>query len=294
VFNANTAFYSLDGNSTFFDLPGSMISASTGNYTNIQNYPLFTVSNLSPSPHDIEVATSYNASTFPQYLAIDYFLIKTNPHNSSSPESPGNSSSGSNGPSSSSNSGSSHKNIGAIVGGTVAGVAGLAALFLIIFFFVRRQKERKYSGMMLDLTGSSPGYYRPPGGEDPTLQVTPFNYGSQLIPNEPSKYATSPQESTAFTGQSPTTYNPYTDSAVSAPLAGSSLGHPAESSASSDRTSGWNPSRFVTTNPKDPVTLAVQDEQIRRSEIRQHMDSGVRIPSADDAVVDVPPTYTEA
>ncbi|KAF9075661.1 hypothetical protein BDP27DRAFT_1358816 [Rhodocollybia butyracea] len=302
VFNANTAFYSLDGNSTFFDLPGSMISASTGNFTNIQNYPLFTVSNLSPSPHDIEVATSYNASTFPQYLAIDYFLIKTNPHNSSSPESPGNSSSGSNGSSSnSSNSGSSHKNIAAIAGGTVAGVAGLAALFLVIFFLVRRQKERKYSGMMLDLTGSSLGYCRsPPGPEDPTLQVTPFNYGSQLIPNDPSSYATSPQESTTFTGQSPTTYNPYAHSVVSAPLAGSSSSHPVDESVSSSRTSGWNPSRFVTmnptnpTNPKDPVTLAVQDEQIRRSEIRQHMDSGVRMPSADDTIVDVPPTYTEA
>ncbi|KAF9064999.1 hypothetical protein BDP27DRAFT_1332761 [Rhodocollybia butyracea] len=210
-FDANKAFYLLDGNSnsTSFDLPASMKANNTGNYTDILNYPLFTVPNLSTSPHDIKVGTAYNTSDLPQYLAIDYFLIKTHPHVSSSLETSGNSSS--------SDNGSGHKNIGAIIGGTFAGVAGLSALFLILWF-VRRRKEGKY--MMLNPTGSSPGYYRSTGGEDATLEITPFEYDSQVL-------------------------------------------------------------------------LALQDEQNQRNEIRQHLDSGVRIPSADDAIEDVPPTYTE-
>ncbi|KAJ3861991.1 hypothetical protein EV359DRAFT_1083, partial [Lentinula novae-zelandiae] len=43
VKNASPAFYSLDGNSTSFDLPGSMqMVNSGGNFSNILNWPLFT------------------------------------------------------------------------------------------------------------------------------------------------------------------------------------------------------------------------------------------------------------
>ncbi|KAF9064997.1 hypothetical protein BDP27DRAFT_1425291 [Rhodocollybia butyracea] len=203
--NANTALYSLDGNATFFDLPGSMIAASVEKYSNISNYPLF---------HRIQPL---------HFLDIYYFLIKTNPRNSSFPgnsssSSNGSSSSSGNGPSSSSlTSGSSHKSVGAIVGGTVAGVAGLAALILLLFWFSPAAERAQIQ---------RPGYHRSHG-------VTPFEYVSQPIPAEASEYHASPQ-------------------------------------------------------------ALVRDEQDRRNEIRRHLDSGVRIPSAEDAIVDVPPTYTRA
>ncbi|KAF9075664.1 hypothetical protein BDP27DRAFT_1358818 [Rhodocollybia butyracea] len=247
LFNANRAFYSLDGKPTFFDLPGSMIAASIGNYSDIYNYPLFTVSNLSISPHDIEVVTSYNSSTSPQYLAIDYFLIKTNPLNSSSPETAGNSSSSGTGSSSSSSStptstpshgfshGSSHKNIGDIIGGAVAGVAGLGALFLLLLWLVRRQKGRKYSGTMLTHTGSSPSH---------RFRVTPFEYVSQLIPAGASKH----REALAVQDEQ---------------------------------------------DHRNEIRGPIRRSKIRRNEIRRHLDSGVRIPSADDVIVEIPPTYTQ-
>ncbi|KAF9061782.1 hypothetical protein BDP27DRAFT_1428549 [Rhodocollybia butyracea] len=207
-YNANMAFYSIDGNSTSFVLPGSMITSSTGDYETTSNCPFFTVSNLSTSPHDIQVATSYNSSTSPQFLAIDYFLIKTHPHNSTS-----------------STSGSSHKNVGAIVGSTVAGIAGLAALFL--FWFLRRQKERsKYSGTMLAQTGRSP-----------------FAYDSQLIPTEASDCPASPQAAVVQEEQ--------------------------------DRRNEIRRSE-------------IRRNEIRRDEIMRYLDSGVRIPSADDAISDSP------
>ncbi|KAE9400676.1 hypothetical protein BT96DRAFT_818870 [Gymnopus androsaceus JB14] len=62
IYNASTAFYTIDGtSSTDFVLPGSTNVSSTGNYTDIINYPLFTASDLSESHQHIEVATSYNA-----------------------------------------------------------------------------------------------------------------------------------------------------------------------------------------------------------------------------------------
>ncbi|KAJ3796277.1 hypothetical protein GGU11DRAFT_152101 [Lentinula aff. detonsa] len=223
LFNASTAFYAIDSNSSVnFDLPGSAKAQNTGNYSNIINYPLFTASDLSTSPHNLEVATSYNSSSTPQYLTINYFIVKTNPANSTSPEQASNSSSTDSG---------------------------------------------------------GPGYYRSNRSGGDTLEVTPF-VSSAAPPGTaiPMKYA----GSTAYTGQP-------SSSSGAAAAAGSSS---SSSSNHPSRSSGWDSNRFVTS--KYPRVLQVEDEQIRRSHIRQHEDSGVRMSSGENEEIDVPPTYTES
>ncbi|KAJ4483574.1 hypothetical protein J3R30DRAFT_3698434 [Lentinula aciculospora] len=274
LFNATTAFYAVDGNSGVnFDLPGSAKAQNTGNYSNIINYPLFIAPDLSTSPHNIEVATSYNSSSTPQYLTIDYFMVKTNPANSTSPEQASNSSSTDSGTSSA----ATHSDVAAIVGGVIGGLVGLAGLLLLLYHFRRRKRDR-YSGMMLDLSGGGAGYYRSNVLEGDTLEVTPFISSAEHPGTSiPMKYTA--QDSTAYTGQ-PSNYSPGADGSSS------SDHHPT-------RSSGWNPNRFVTS--KNTRILQVEDEQIRRGQIRQHEDSGVRIPSGSgEEIVDVPPTYTES
>ncbi|KIK61267.1 hypothetical protein GYMLUDRAFT_243903 [Collybiopsis luxurians FD-317 M1] len=142
VFNSSTAFYSIDGKSTDFDLPGSTTVASTSpQLENIQNWPLFTTSNLSPSQHSLQVATSYNATTTPQYLVISYLIIKTNPASSSSPESPSNSTANP-GSSGSGHSSSKGTPVGALVGGVVGGVVGIVAIILTVLC-VRKQMQNR-------------------------------------------------------------------------------------------------------------------------------------------------------
>ncbi|KAJ3983738.1 hypothetical protein F5890DRAFT_1597576 [Lentinula detonsa] len=276
LFNASTAFYAIDSNSSVnFDLPGSAKAQNTGNYSNIINYPLFTASDLSTSPHNLEVATSYNSSSTPQYLTINYFIVKTNPANSTSPEQASNSSSTDSG----SSSNISHKSVVAsAMGGVIGGLVGLAGL-LFLLYYLRRRKRNQYSGMMLDLTGGGPGYYRSNRTGDDTLEVTPF-VSSAAPPGTaiPMKYT----GSTAYTGQ------PSSSSGLAA-AAGSSS---SSSSNHPSRSSGWDSNRFVTS--KYPRVLQVEDEQIRRSHIRQHEDSGVRMSSGENAEIDVPPTYTES
>ncbi|KAJ3875807.1 hypothetical protein F5051DRAFT_52549 [Lentinula edodes] len=271
LFNANTAFYAIDGNTGVnFDLPGSATVQNTGNYSNIINYPLFTASNLSTSPHNIEVATSYNDSKTPQYLSIDYFIVKTNPVNSTSLEHASNSSS-------TDSTSRSPSNVASRVGGVIGGVIGLVAL-LFLLYYIWKRKQQQYSGMMLDITGGGPGYYRSGAFGGDTLEVTPFITAAAPpgTSHIPMKYAAA-QDSTAYTGL------PSASSSAAEP---SSSGHPQNSS-------GWDSNRFVMS--KRPRILQVEDEQLQRSQIHQHDDSGVRIPARDEGVIDdVPPTYTES
>ncbi|KAJ3769603.1 hypothetical protein FB446DRAFT_209474 [Lentinula raphanica] len=281
-FNASTAFYAIDSNpSVDFDLPGSSTVQNTGNYSNIINYPLFTASNLSESsPHSLEVATSYNDSSSPQYLTINYFMVKTKPANSTSPEHASNSSSSSSPNSSNLSHGS---DVGSIVGGVIGGLVGLAALIALIYY-LRRRRRNQYSGMMLDLTGGGPGYYKLDGRGGDTLEVTPFvSPAPGSYP--PAKYA----EATAYTGQS--SANSFATSGSGAsPLPSASS---SSSSSHPNRSSGWDPNRFVTS--KNPRIMTVESDEQRRSQIRQHEDSGVRLPSVGhEEIVDVPPTYTES
>lgn len=254
-----------ENSSVTFPLPASLNVSTTG-IANVMNWPLFTVPDLSESSHDLQVVTSYNVTgpDFPQWLTISYFLLKTNPANSTQKAT--NSSS----PDSTSSSVSTHRNVGAIVGGVLGGLIGLAALVLL-FLFLRRRSRNSYSGMMLDL--NDPGFYR---SSIDTLEVTPFiTAAAPPGISIPMKYVDNPipssgSNSTSAPGDSPT-------------------------NQTNQRSAGWNANRFVTpTSSKNQRILQAQDEQIQRSEIRQHMDSGVRLPSAAEReVVDVPPTYTE-
>ncbi|KAJ3896420.1 hypothetical protein GG344DRAFT_61399 [Lentinula edodes] len=126
VRNASPAFYSLDGNSTSFDLPGSMQTVNSGgNFSNILNWPLFTATGLPASQNNMEIAPSPNGTLNPQFLVIDYFIVRTNP---------------------STKSGGASTRVSAIVGGVIGGVVGLAALLLALYFFcIRRRHFQHYS-----------------------------------------------------------------------------------------------------------------------------------------------------
>jgi hypothetical protein len=286
TFNASAAYYTIDGNpSISFVLPGSLNVSTTNAFENVGNYPLFTASDLSESPHDIEIVTSYAIDDVnPQYLAIQYFIVKTNPANSTSPANSSNPSSSplpSSSPSTSS-SASTHTNLGALVGGIVGGLVVLAAL-LGFLVYLRRRRRDSHSNMMLDLTGNSPSYIPSSILTGTALQATPFVHTTGINGTTDPSF-----EFNAYAGQSPTSSAP----------SGSFTHHPvpniSESLANrpiSNRSSGWDPNRFIT--PKNAVILQVQNEQTREDEIRHHLDSGVRLSSAG-RVVDVPPTYTEA
>ncbi|KAJ3760674.1 hypothetical protein EV360DRAFT_80944 [Lentinula raphanica] len=271
-YNATTAFYTLDGKSTDFDLPGSTTTGTSGgNTTNISNWPLFTISDLSATQHNLNVATSYNSTPQPQYLSIEYFIIQTNPANSSSTEGSANSTGV--GSSSGDSSSTGHSTpVGAIVGGVVGGVVGLIAILLALYFWRRRRRNSQYrSGGMLDLSaGTAADPYQP-------------NSAGYLIKPEP------PMQSASTTDR-PVSSGFFADSLYqsgSDPAASSVAG-------SSSRASqpGFDPGRLV--SMKNAQSLQVRDEQLRRSELRLHTDSGVRLPAPNEReVIDVPPTYTE-
>ncbi|KIK61263.1 hypothetical protein GYMLUDRAFT_43323 [Collybiopsis luxurians FD-317 M1] len=145
-YNPTTAFYSIAGKSTNFDLPGGTTVANTGQQADVQNWPLFTTSDLPPSQYSLEVATAYNTTTYPQYLTISYFIIKTNPANSSSTggssNSAGNSgSSGSSGSSVSGHSTSKVRLVSTLVGAIVGSIVVIAVISYIIRYFRKRQRR---------------------------------------------------------------------------------------------------------------------------------------------------------
>ncbi|KAJ3994512.1 hypothetical protein F5050DRAFT_1809526 [Lentinula boryana] len=272
-YNATTAFYTIDGKSTDFDLPGSTTTANSGgNTTNISNWPLFTVPNLSASQHNLIVATSYNSTPQPQYLSIEYFIIQTNPANSSSTE--GSTNSTGVGSSSGDSSNGSHSTpVGAIVGGVVGGVVALVAILLALYFVRRRRRNAQYrSGGMLDLSA----------GTLPSDHHHPDSAG--FIINSP------PPMQSVSSSDRPSSSGFFADASYHGGLdvpAGSVSG-----SSSRPSQSGFDPGRLV--SMKNAQSLQVRDEQLRRSELRMHTDSGVRLPAPNEReVIDVPPTYTE-
>ncbi|KAJ3769600.1 hypothetical protein FB446DRAFT_847590 [Lentinula raphanica] len=266
---ATTAFYTLDGKSTDFDLPGSTTTGTSGGKTsNILNWPLFTISDLSATQHNLNVATSYNSTPQPQYLGIEYFIIQTNPANSSSTEGSANSTGIGSSLGDSSGSTGHSTPVGAIVGGVVGGVTiGLITILLALYLWRRRRRNLQY---LLDLSAGAPADpYQP-------------NSAEYLINPEP------PMQSASTT-----------DRPVPSGFFANSLYHsgsdPAASTvAGSSRTSqpAFDPDRLV--SMKNAQSLQVRDEQLLRSELRLHTDSGVRLPAPNEReVIDVPPTYTE-
>ncbi|KAF5392051.1 hypothetical protein D9757_003258 [Collybiopsis confluens] len=265
-YNASPAFYIIDGNSSSdFDLPGSTL---INYYYEILNYPLLTVSNLSESSHNIKVAkAASNNIEYPQWLTISYFVIRTNPAISSFSTQPANLSTPDDGRVNSNN------HVGPIVGGVLGGLVALATLISLIFLYIRRQRQSSHRGMMPDLTGGgTKSYYvqGPPGArERGTVEITPFTVtcDTSLGHYTPAKRG-SQALSLSSPGASATAYAGYEGrkSAAAASLssgAGSSPGYP--------------------------------ERSLDSNEVRQHSDSGVRLPHANgiQAVVEVPPTYTE-
>ncbi|RYP42416.1 hypothetical protein DL767_000338 [Monosporascus sp. MG133] len=95
--------------------------------------------------------------------------------------------------------GSSSPNIGAIVGGVVGGLGGIALIAAVIFFLYRRKKKAKAAAPPDYITPLGPTYY--PGPEDPPLH--PNQYGS---PSQPMAQAT--QHDAPGTGYPPVSYPP--------------------------------------------------------------------------------------
>ncbi|KAF5384569.1 hypothetical protein D9757_006482 [Collybiopsis confluens] len=272
IFNASSALFTIDGNSSSnVPLPGSVQIPSVGTYYNRLNYPLFTVPNLSESlPHNLQLAYAYSGNTNPQYLALDYFMIQTNPTHSLTSTS-------------SDQDVRPHNNIGPIVGVVLGAVVGLAACILLFFYF-RRRRRTSYSGMTLDLTGNSPGYYRLQDSAGGTLEVTPF-VSPDVPPGNyrPTKYASD----TGYTGQ-PSGANAYLGDAGSRP-------------GTQGRLSGWNPDRFIMSKRTPAQALTTENDRSQRNEGTQHLDSGVRLShdggggqEEGEAIGDVPPIYTES
>ncbi|KAJ3843590.1 hypothetical protein F5878DRAFT_256723 [Lentinula raphanica] len=274
-YEAATAFYTLDGKSADFDIPGSMKTAnSEGNTINISNWPLFTISNLSASQHDLNVASSYNTSSFPQqYLSIEYFIIRTNPANSSSTEGSANSTGvGSSSGNSSSTTGHSTGigawPVGGIVGGVMGGVIGLVAILLALYFIRRRRRNSpsRFEGI-LDL-GAGAALVDHLTNSEPPMQ-------SPLTDDRPLCSGLS-ADSSYQSGKLDLGENT---------VAGSSPRTSLEAASNST-------SRLV--SMKNAQSFQIRNEQLRRSELRLHMDSGVRLlPPNEREVIDVPPTYTE-
>ncbi|KAI0332517.1 hypothetical protein GY45DRAFT_1433180 [Cubamyces sp. BRFM 1775] len=106
--------------------------------------------------------------------------------------SPTQGSSGSGNTNTGSSPGKKSTNIGAIVGGAVGGVVGLAAIGLVIFFWVRHKRNaaRNAPTGPLDLTAGEHGQYMEKPFE-PELVATPLASPKLYDPDDPSTFPTS-------------------------------------------------------------------------------------------------------
>ncbi|RYP91452.1 hypothetical protein DL770_002391 [Monosporascus sp. CRB-9-2] len=95
--------------------------------------------------------------------------------------------------------GSNSSKTGAIVGGVVGGLGGIALIAAVIFFLYRRKKKAKAAAPPDYITPLGPTYY--PGPEDPPLH--PNQYGSS---SQPMAQAT--QHDAPGTGYPPVSYPP--------------------------------------------------------------------------------------
>ncbi|KIK61026.1 hypothetical protein GYMLUDRAFT_243715 [Collybiopsis luxurians FD-317 M1] len=206
-YSANMAFYSVDGITNDFVLPGSANISTTGESATIYNLPLFTIDNLTESSHNLEVATDYNSSSNPQWLTIQFFIIKTNPANQSLNSTPAAPQSPSTPSSSTTSTPSHHTKSSVIIGGVLGSVVGFAVITILVVFIRKRQYRQ-----------------RPQGAPNP--EITPFiNPGSSPLVTDqqrPRTETTSPISSSTSdwtSSRKNTTLRGFADRNAPAPVA---------------------------------------------------------------------------
>ncbi|KAK7051257.1 hypothetical protein VNI00_004757 [Paramarasmius palmivorus] len=143
---ASNAVYSIDGSpDTLFEISGSRPSPTNSSVLLSRfNEPLFTTPDLELGTHDMKITfTGVRTGGDPlQWLTVDYFYVNASAGSGNSVDSgPGQGSLDPN--AASENSGTGRPNIGAIIGGTVGGVAGILLLALGVFIFLRRRTSVK-------------------------------------------------------------------------------------------------------------------------------------------------------
>ncbi|EEB92325.1 hypothetical protein MPER_09184, partial [Moniliophthora perniciosa FA553] len=160
--NGAAQYYIDNSDTTPFEIPESKIGPDGVNTTDYANQPLFTTPTLQHGQHDMVI--TYEGGTaddlnWPQPLFIDYFYVtgaNSELQLNSSGSGGGNSSSTGSGIGSLDQGSSGSKaRVGAIVGGVIGGIGGLAILIAVIWILIKRERLRPGKGrydLLLDDT----------------------------------------------------------------------------------------------------------------------------------------------
>ncbi|KAJ7216386.1 hypothetical protein GGX14DRAFT_315427, partial [Mycena pura] len=137
--NATTASYAVDGGApTTFTLTGLPPDGTTTGF----NVPIFSIDHLAPAQHNVVVTYEGDSTKTP--LVVQTFFVTNSTTAAAAAAAASPPSSSGNPPAASSPSGSAqtaaaHSSAGAIAGGLVAGLAVLAALAGLLFWWLRRR-----------------------------------------------------------------------------------------------------------------------------------------------------------
>jgi len=150
LFNhAVTSQISIDGNpAQFLNLTSP---AGGGGNQDVASTVVWGVEQLSNAPHNVVVSMAPGGG----YVEVDAFIYSSNTESTASSQpsttSPSSSSSSSTGPVSASNTRGSHTNIGAVAGGTLAGLVVIVVIVLLLW----KSRKKTGSGMQIDARGAN-------------------------------------------------------------------------------------------------------------------------------------------
>ena len=263
------------------------------------NQILFKTGDLSFGQHKLVITYFGNSTTVP--LALNYFVLHGAPSSN-------NTSTSSTSVPSASSSNSSHSSSTTIhgkpiVGGVIGGLV-LISLLLALFFFIRRRNHRRSQTVsevsITPYDDPSPDvvtpFTVPPSNLNSTFQPQNYTSNGQSLPSQ--------FISSKFTGmRQPSDPSSMSSSGGIPPLTPlrQQLSSPAVISPSSPRLPLSTGSQNNFDNTRDTIPQAATEPlmQQRSASPRDsnarfllHEDSGVRIPSAENDVVELPPFYT--
>jgi hypothetical protein len=278
--SAGSATYTVDGQDPInFDVP---ISPNNNTYF---NQLFFETGQFPFGQHTLEVTYFGNTTTAP--LVLNYF-VQQDASSSNTTTSV---------PSDTSSSSSPRKSTNAIIGGVIGGVVFIS-LLVALFFFIRRRNNRKaeeelsekiYIDPALEVADPFTAH-----SSNPTSTFLPQNYTSngQSLPSQPipNKLTQRGQPSDPLNTSSSGRLPPLT------PLR-PQFSSPAFISPSSSRVSltgsqsNFDGTRTTVAHSAKELSMQ-QSSREADARILMHEDSGVRIPPAENNVVELPPFYT--
>ncbi|KAG2019818.1 hypothetical protein CC2G_005221 [Coprinopsis cinerea AmutBmut pab1-1] len=202
-------------------------------------------------------------------------------------------------------SGSSGTPVGAIVGGTLGGLAIIAITFVLIFYVSKRRRNRDsafYGGAMFS------GRSQPAGLPPETAQITPFTYPTNQPPPSNGYSSTNPSYGGPMSSQTiymkspsgPIPVHPSHHHQTSTDWSSSGMGSsgtgPGDITSPTSLTNTQNQSVGSSHEPP-PAAAPPGDSKAPLAEastsgpaVVHHQDSGVRLRASD--VVHVPPSYS--